>query len=405
MSRRAVALLLLCGALVACRKDAPPPARTPAAPSLPQAGYDADNALNLVNGGAVVHRDGEVHLESSAVHAIDAFPESPWTSPPGTPDARLIYSMLAPTRLQRVGVSTAAVADVPESVAFDASMDGETWTELGTLKVRKTHERQLLDVTPVVAQYVRVRPIDPKKHYYLHLNGIHAIGEEVAQPATPPFAGCWTINGSRAWIEENGARVTGVIATDPPTFFDGGTDGRLASMMWLRGATWGTVALTRSPDGQHLSALSFFGEADRHIGEGWFGERCTGALTAAGVAAGPAALLARAGRYSLHGLAFDEKGRLDEAKSASTLDTLAALIASSSQPLRVVAHELREDDPEQNRRHTAARLRALRAALEKRGVNLARIDFVSAGNDVGEIVVRSSLQRSLLSRVDLVSGT
>ena len=408
MSRRAISLVLLCSALAACREDAPvapkPAEVTNTIPATPDA--DSDNALNLMYGGAVVWRGGELHLENSAVHALDGFVETAWISAPGVPEETLVFSMLGPTRLERVGVTTSA-GEAMESVAFDASPDGKTWTELGTLKTSRTDERQLLTVKPTVAQYLRLRLIDPARHYYVRLVGVHAIGEEVAPPRTPSFGGCWTINGVPARLEQNGARITGTIETDPPTVLDGGTDNRAGMVMWMRGPTWGHAVITRSPDGEHLSGLSFFEDVNANTtGEGWFGERCDASgLPGGGPVAGPAVFLERTKRYALYGLAFDGDGRLIEELSAPTLDAVASLVSSSSQRLRVIAHELRYATPEQNQQHAAARVQALRSALGKRGVNLARIDFVAAGSDWNGPILRSALQRALVSRVDLVSGT
>ena len=411
MSRRAVVLLACC-ALLACREKAPPPAaakpietkehvRFPATPD-----NDADNSLNLMYGATVVSRGGELHLENSAIHTIDGFRESAWTSAPGVPEETIVYSMLAPTRLHRVGISTSASVDVPESVAFDTSMDGRTWTELTTLKTALTEQRQFVSVKPTVAHYLRMRTIDPQKRYHLRIRGVHVMGEEVAAPRTPPFTGCWSINGEIAHLVQNGARISGTIGSDPPTFIDGGTDNRVGMVMWMRGPTWGYAAITRSPDGRHLSGLSFFEEADINLGEGWFGERCASHLIAGGVAGGSRLLLERAKRYSLYGLAFDGNDRIIEELSAPTLDVVTALLATSpSQKFRIIARELRFDTPELNRQHTTARVQAIRDALAKRGVDISRIEFVSAGNDIGEIAPRSALQRALLSRVDLVSGT
>ena len=411
MSRAAAVLLLLC-ALAACRDEAPAPqpqkqpAEGAAVVIAATPDNDADNSLNLLYGAAVVSRDGELHLETSAVHTIDGFAETLWTSAPGVPEDTLVYSMLAPTRLQRVGVSTNAGGDAMESVAFDASMDGRQWTEIGTLKIARTDQRQFVDLPkPVVAQYLRVRTIDPPKRYYVRLRGVHAIGEEVAAPQTPSFGGCWRINGALAHLVQDGARITGTIAGNPPTYIEGGTDNRVGMVMWMRGPMFGYAAITRSPDGAHLSALSFFEEADRNIGEGWFGDRCSMHAAIGGVAGGLPALFARAKRFSLYGLVFDGNDRLIEDVSEPTLDKLEALIAVSPQRLRLVAHELRYGDAGRNRAHAAARLASIRAALEKRGVNLARIEWINAGDDIGSIVLRSSLQRALLSRVDLVSGT
>ena len=404
MSRRALVLLLSC-ALAACREEPPPPPPSPTGPpAVIQAtpGNDEDNSLNLMYGGAVVWRGGELHLENSAVHTIDGFAETTWTSAPGAPEETLVFSMLAPTRLRRVGISTNPGDDGVHSVAFDASMDGKTWTELGTLRATRTDERQFLTVEPTVAHYLRVRIIDPAKRYYVRLRGVHALGEEIAAPETPSFAGCWTINGERATLEQHGARITGVIASDPPTYIDGGTDNRAGMIQWLRGPTSGYAVLTRSPDGRHLSGLSFFGEVDKNIGEGWFGERCKDPLP---VSADPRRFLDAAKRYTLYGLVFDPNEQLVEEVSAPTLDAVAALVASSPQRLRIVAHELRYATDVENKQRTDARIRSIRAALAKRGVDPARIDFVSGGGDTRGIVVRSALQRFLLSRVDLVSGT
>lgn len=371
---------------------------------------DADNFLNLMYGAAVVSRGGELDLQRSALHTLDGFFDTVWTSAPGVPEETFVFSMLAPTRIQRVGVSAGTGSnDVMESIAFDVSMDGKTWTELATLKAEPGVERQIIPVQPAVAQYLRVRTIDPPGRYYVRLRGIHAIGEEVAPPTTPSFGGCWTINGVRARLDQDGARITGTIETDPPTYIDGGTDNRAGMVMWMQGPAWGYAVLTRSPEGRHLSGLSFFEEVDsRYVGEGWFGERCQGGAgeaRAVAPAAAPERFLERARRYSLYGLAFDPKERIIEELSAPTLDAVASLVSSSSQRFRVVAHELRYDTPEQNRQHTAARLQALRAALRKRGVDLGRVDFVAAGNDWNGPVLRSALQRALVSRVDLLSGT
>ena len=408
MSRSAIIVLLLGFALLACRENAPAPAaeNAPAPPvTIPATpDNDVDNSLNLMYGATVVSRTGELHLETSAIHTNDGYVETTWTSVPGVPEETLVFSMLAPTRLQRVGVSTNRKGDdLMESVAFDTSMDGKTWTELATLKTERTDQRQFVDVKPTVAHYLRVRTIDPAGRYYVRLRGVHAIGEEVAPPRTPSFTGCWKINGELAYLVQDGARISGRIASDPPGSIEGGTDNRAGMIMWMRGPTTGYAVITRSPDGQHLSGLTSYEEVDKNIGEGWFAERCSSELTSAAPPGALPELFARAKRLSLYGLAFDGNDRLIEDLSAPTLEQVTSLLAASPQRFRIVARELRYS-PEENRRRAEARLQAVRAALSKRGVDLSRIDFVSAA-DAGGIVLRSSLQRFLLSRVDLVSGT
>ena len=418
MSRSAIVPLLLFCALFACTKETPAPvapkAATKAAPApalqQPAPDTDVDNALNLIHGTAVVWRGGENDLESSAAHALDGFLETTWTSAPGSPEETLIYSFLATRRIERVGATV--VKDVAiDSVAFDTSMDGKTWLELAKLKLEKHDQQQLFSVKPADARYLRVRTFDSASKYYVRVRAFHAMGAEVEPPRTPSFAGCWTINGRPAHLEQNGARITGVIASEPPIHLDGGTsDNRLGVVMWMQGGMRGEAVLTRSGDGGHLTGLKFYENVDaRHLGEGWFGSRCEDhRLGAGGTAAGAAAprqFLERAKRYSAYGLAFTRDDRLIEEVSAPALDTLVSLIASSSGRMSVVAHELRHATPEQNKQHAAARLQAVRAALQARGVDLSRIDFIAAGSDRNASPVSSALQQSVLSRVDLLFGT
>jgi hypothetical protein len=297
VSRFSVVVLLLLCALAACTKEAPPApvapkAETKAAPPPPlQTAPDTDveNALNLMYGTAVVWRGGENDLENSAVHALDGFLDTTWTSAPGSPEETLIYSFLAARRIERVGATLVKNFAI-DSVAFDTSMDGKTWHELAKLKLEKNDQQQLVSVEPTNARYLRVRTFDPSGQYYVRVRTFHAMGAEVEPPRTPSFGGCWKINGVRAHLEQNGARITGVIETEPPIHLDGGTsDNRFGTMMWMQGGTRGEAVLTRSGDGKHLTGLKFYEDVDSsNMGEGWFGERCGDhRLAAGGPAAGP----------------------------------------------------------------------------------------------------------------------
>ena len=98
--------------------------------------------------------------------------------------------------------------------------------------------------------------------------------------------------------------------------------------------------------------------------------------------------------------------RLD--RRAERADARRAGLADRDRPsqrIRIVAHEFRDDTPEQNQQHAAARLQALRAALQARGVDLARIDFIAAGSERNGSSLSSPYSDAALSRVDLLSGT
>ena len=398
MSRRALVCLLL--GLLACSESAPPaPPTTSSAQAVrpPEPDVDSDNLLNLAYGAAVVSRTGELNLERSAAHTIDGLVESVWISAPGVPEETIVYSLLGTARATSVGVSVVIDQETPDGVLFESSLDGERWSELARITPQRTHDRQFVRTQPTDLRFLRVRTLD-RDNYYSRLRGVHLLGSEIAPPVTPSFGGCWTINGSPARIHQDGARITGRIESNPPITLDGGTDNRVALLMWTQGPMWGYAAVTRTPEGARLTGLRFFEEADsRHIGDAWFGERCEGGQAAL-PASDPAAILRTAQRYSAFGLAFDREGRLVEPLSARALEALAAL-----QPQRIVVREFNGASAEINRRLAETKMATLRAALHARGVDVARIDFVAAGSDWDGPPLGSALQRALASRVDIIA--
>ena len=392
--------LLACFFALACERAVPVVEQTPPAPPKIEPDTDAENLLNIAYGTTVVSRTGELNLEHSAAHTIDGISTTAWISSPGAPDETVVFSLLAPARIARVGLTTSQGDQVPSRIAFDASMDGSEWRELLAVGVQNHSERQLWPVTPTVARYVRVRSLEKEK-YYVRTRAFHVLGDEVAPPDAPPFTGCWTINGQRATLQQNGARITGTIESIPPTYLEGGTDNRVALLTWQQGATWGHAVLTRSPDGAQVTGLRFYTEFEiKWLGEAWFGEQCRTGFSPSMGGLKPALRLATA---PLYGLAFAPNGQLIEELSAPQLDAIVPLL--KNRKAKITSYEVRYDTPEDNRRITAARIASLKAALQARGVDVSRIEFVAAGSDWNGPILRSAIQRLLASRVELSFGT
>jgi hypothetical protein len=230
VNRRAAFLLVLL-ATAACQRapEPPPPPPKPAAKTAteedtqpiaaPTEEIDGDNLLNIAYGASVVSRTAELNLENSAVHAIDGLSYTLWTSSPDGPRQALTFSLGAPSRIERLGVTTNAKDQSPAQLRFEASSDARTWREVATMEPldRKT---KLIDVTPFEARYLRVTTIEPSE-YYSSFFSVHAIGRETAPPERRSFDGCWRINTHRAKLVQRGARITGVIDGAKPTFLDG----------------------------------------------------------------------------------------------------------------------------------------------------------------------------------------
>ena len=403
MTRRAIFLLLCIVVAAACNRDVAVPRVTQPSVEPDVAHLDPDNLLNLTWGAAVVSRTAELHLEASAVQAIDGIPLTSWAAPPGGANQTFVFSLGAPSRIDRLGLTTFDKPElVPAKVRFEASADGKSWREVLLFEPRAVGPPQLVDVPPFDARFLRVSTLETNA-WSTRLRTVHASGSEIALPPPPRFGGCWEINGRAARLVQSGSRLSGIVHTDPPTLVEGGIEGRVARLMWTRGPAWGYLALTLTPDGERISGLDFYEEISiHHATTGWFGARESGCDGLPRGFSAADALLRHAGRWTMYGLTFDERDRLIDLSSGPTLDAAAALIASApSQRFRVIAREFREPKPGEELKRAKRRISALRTALEARGVDVSRVDFVAAGSEWGEPPIVVALQRLLASRVDL----
>lgn len=407
MSARVAFLLVLLALGSACKRapepPPPPPPKDTVPASAPIQEVDGDNLLNLAYGASVVSRTGELNLETSAVHAIDGMFFTTWTSTPNHARETLVFGLGAPSRIERLGITTLQADQTPEKVRFSASNDGRSWREVATLAFSERGTK-IEPVKPFDARYLRVETLEPSK-YYSAMASVHALGRELRAAERISFEGCWTVNGLHATLTQVGARVTGVIEGGRnPMYVDGGIEGRTARLMWMRGAMWGYAVATLTPDGSGLSAMTFHEEPIfNQVGEAWVGERCNAPASAARIA--PRDFLRRAGHYTLSGLIFDDENHLVEDLSAETLNAAAALIRENpTQRFRLVSHELRDNDPKANERRSAARANAVREALRARGIDVARIAVEAKGREGIEYETPSAIQRMVWSRLDLTDN-
>jgi hypothetical protein len=401
--RRALVILLLTGAVAACNRTPGPAAqkKVEAEPAR-HTDHDANNLLNIASGAAVLSRTAELDLESSALHAIDGMRTTRWTSPPGDVNQTLVFSFGAPVRVEQVGFTTTAPdTETPKQVRFSASSDARTWRDVTVMEVKGEGNDGIfmVKVDPFDANFLRVETIEPAEKYG-HLTSVHALGSEIYPAELKSFDGCWVINGQPARLTQRGARITGVIQGEPLTVIDGGTDGRVARLMWIRGPQWGFAAATLTADSRVLSALTFHqNPLTGYVGRAWFGERCEGQLDVE--TAPPVHFLNRSGQWTMSGLAFDDREQLIPALSTSTLDELVNMMKlAPEQRFRILSHEFRYGKDE-NRQRTVSRIASLRAALDARGVDWSRVEMVPSGDEwqVAEPVF--AIQRLLWSRVDL----
>lgn len=389
-------LVLALVVLAACQRAKPPIQPAPGARAAKRADVDDPGSLiSIVRGATIVSRTGEALFETSAAEAIDSDPGTYWLSPPHDFPQSMVIALPARARIDRVGLRTMEHSYTANRVQFESSLDGTTWKALATVIGRETRDAQWFDVAPTEAAFLRVTAVDPKPtRKHVRLLSLLARGTELEPPRPGPIEGCWALNGRAARFAQRGAHVVGALALgNLPLFLDGGSDGRIVRFVWIRGNDYGLALMSVSPDGKHLTALSWHEEAiPLFRAESWFGQ--AGACPTVPLREDVAlALLQRVGRYSAFALRFRDDDTLDVEASWEALDILARLVKRG--PARIVVHEFREATPEKNKARAQRILESVRAALG------GGADFVAAGSDAPRQKPLTEAQRAMYSCVDL----
>jgi hypothetical protein len=397
--RAFLALLLI----ASCSRPAPQrAAQTPFAGKLPaDIANERSSLLDVARGATIVSRTGEAALITSAINTIDGEIATFWTPPPRDYPQAIVIALAAPSRIDRVGFrSVTGLHAEANHVTFEASMDGAIWQPLTAMTSRRIDAAQWTDIGAVNTAYLRITiPDAAYADHDARLQSLFAHGTELATPKNSPIHGCWSLNGDAAKFVQRGARVIGVLEqAKKPLFLAGGTNGRIWRFNWIRGNDYGFTALTVSPDGKHLSALNWHEEAiPIFTAFPWFGDRGDCAATPLRDDV-PIALLHRSGHVSLFALQFDANGNLLADASREELQSLTSIIRGVPVPIRIVAHEYRQD-AKRNKEIAEREIASVRAALAN--VDLSRVEFVAAGSDAPRHVPESDAARAIYSSVDV----
>lgn len=395
--------LLLIVLIAACAKpQAPPPASAPA--------QETDSAertslMDMAHGGTVVSRTGETMLAVSALRAIDGDLGSFWMDPPGDLPQSMIVALPAHSRIDRVGIRTAPKGGFTAGhVSFEASADGKAFTPIATITSADTKEAQWLTAKPTDASYIRITMVDAMvRGHDVRLDSALAAGQELEPPHPGTLAGCWTVNGRQAQFVVRGSRIVGIMDVDrQPILFDGGFDGRINRLNWIRGNDYGMALLTVAPDGSAMSGMEWHEEAiPMFEADSWFGQHQACGAANASPAGQIDALLRRVGRFPLFALRFRSDGSLDAQQSADILHALMQRLTRGHEPMRFVAHEFRQPSPAANRAFAQRELDALRQQLTAEGANLSGVNFIAQGSDAPRQEPVTEAMRALYSSVDL----
>ena len=363
---------------------------------------DRASIVSLARGSVITSRTGEALLEMSALRAIDGDPVSAWMSPPQDLPQSMTIALAARTRIDRVGFRTDPQTPV-KTVAVEGSTDGKTFQAIKSVVSAETRDAQWFDIAPVEVTHLRYTMADaPRAGADARLASALAQGSELEAPRPGDASGCWSVNGTPARFARSGARVTGTARVGKePMHIDGGFDGRVYRLNWIRGNDYGYLLMSVSPDGANMNALEWHEEPIAFFyGESWFGtrSRCTAADSFDPETA--AKFLHRTGRFSLFGLGFNEDGSIDIERSASTIAWLVKYLNDAPQS-RFVAHEFRRKNKEENRAFAQRELDSLHAVLMKGGAKIDGVTFVAQGSDNPRQSPDNEPIRLIYSTIDL----
>lgn len=370
--------LFLVLAASACRPEREAP-RNPQ-PKLAQPGPDSDagNLLGLPNGAVILSRTGELSLGMSALNAVDGDPGTVWSTPPGDIQQSMTIALPARSRVDQVGLSNGNLALKQRAIQrlrFEGSDDGIGFKLLKDLEVQTLAPHQLTRIDPADVSYVRVSILSSfSSTEAADVVGIEARGKEIEPPQRGSVAGVWEINGETARLSARGSAFHGVIETSPPTYIEGGWEGRILRFLWFRGEAYGVGLLSVDPRSVALNGFLWYREPiPPFLGGPWFGERKTGADGAVPAPRVIETFLQHSGRVPVYQIEFDQRNNLVPGSDASPFQRALRL---HPRGMNVNFHEVCSDPAARTpNERMSARANALERFLVKQGVDTSRIRF------------------------------
>jgi hypothetical protein len=428
---------LACGGPQPAAQSKDPSPKAVSAPARP-------SAISFLRGAVVADRTGEAALAASPLQALDDDDATLWSSPTG--DLRQSAEIALPvlTRIDSLSLSHGALntpgAGASELV-FEHSLDGRSWSALGTLRVSTPVENHVMRIDPVEARFVRVtmtKPLNPGQNVVVPT--LAAFGDELAPFVPAKLDGAWMIDTVRARFAQRARRVEGVVdlTVGEPMRLDGGWDGRHVRFLWTRGMEYGLAMVAVAPDGDHFSGFAWYEEVlSLFLRSTWFGARegvshfvPTPApppvtATTALIEGSPIppegvrrprttpppprdepvvdAFLRRFGAAPLYQITFTgDSDQIDVVGSEEGFALLRRLLAANPDVKPVLTvYEFREATPAANQERSRRRAQSLHFALSAAGLAASAIEIRAAGDVDVTTETDLPIQKLMHSRIEL----
>ncbi len=384
-----------------------------AAPAVP------DTSLVSFAGGAlIVQAPQEYGGGWSAMYMLDGQAGTGWASPEKvlTP-AVTVVELSERSLLKRLEFDTGntdgenrGAKDVLVEVSDTSARDG--FKKIAEVALKDKADGQKFPVTAEVpGRWVR---LTIRNNHgapdYLELMDFRAYGTQLTHTPLPDVSGTYETDFGDFHLRQQGTSVTGCYEHDEGVL-DGGIEGRIMKFTWREaGDDKGPAVMVFSPDGRKMFGLWWNEGNTSSAGSQWNGTKKSATVGTCPHWSGGAQEqmtkdLAELGRTRIYGINFDSDSDVLRDESKPTLDRIAALLkAKADWKLTIEGHTDSTATAAHNQQLSQRRAEAVKAYLQKAGIEGARLKAVGLGATRPVAGNETEIGRAQNRRVELVKG-
>ena len=390
-----------------------PAAAAPAAPAVPDA-----SLVSFAGGALIVQAPQEYGGGWAAMYMLDGQAGTGWASPEKvlTP-AVTVVELSERSLLKRLEFDTGSTDGENRGAKNVLVEVSDTSAKDGFKKVAEVSLKDKVDGQkfPVAAEVPGrwVRLTIRNNHGapdYLELMDFRAYGTQLTHTPLPDVSGTYETDFGDFHLRQQGTSVTGCYEHDEGVL-DGGIEGRIMKFTWREaGDDKGPAVMVFSPDGRKMFGLWWNEGNTSSAGSQWNGTRKSATVGTCPHWSGGAQEqmtkdLAELGRTRIYGINFDSDSDVLRDESKPTLDRIAALLkAKADWKLTIEGHTDSTATAAHNQQLSQRRAEAVKAYLQKAGIDGARLKAVGLGATKPVAGNETEIGRAQNRRVELVKG-
>ena len=378
----------------------------------------APSLVSFSSGALIAEAPKEYGGGWTALYMLDGQPGTGWAGPEGDlSPAVTVIALPERTLLKQVEFDNAGVDGEgrgAKDVLVEVSDAGprEGFKKIAEVSLKDQTDGQRFPVSAEVpGRWVRLTiKNNHGSKEYLELMDFRAYGAQLTHTPLPDVSGTYESSFGDFHLRQQGTSVTGCYEHNGG-ILDGGIEGRIMKFTWREeGDAKGPAIMVFSPDGKQMLGLWWTEGNTTSGGSEWNGTRKSSQVGSCPHWAGGAEEqmkkdLAETGRARIYGINFDSDSDVIRDESRPALDRIVALLKSNADwKLTIEGHTDSTSTPEHNQQLSQRRAEAVKAYLQKAGIEGARLKAAGFGATRPVATNDTELGRAQNRRVELVKG-